>query len=178
MKSPTPNTNLYLIGPMGSGKSSVGAQLSKLTGLKFIDSDSEIEKRVGVTIAWIFEVEKEEGFRKREAGIIAELTQEKGIILSTGGGAVLNPSTRSILHNSGTVIYLQVSPSEQFVRTSFRKDVRPLAQNLTQKELIELNSKREPLYQEIAHLQYLTDNHQPRELAKKILEHLNEIKNK
>ena len=109
--------NIYLIGPMGSGKTTVGKSLAALTRKTLYDSDHEIERTTGVDISWIFEVEGEAGFRKREETVIAQLTQMNHIILSTGGGAVLASNNRQHLAQNGVVIYLQVSVNKQLKRT-------------------------------------------------------------
>lgn len=137
---------------MGAGKTTVGRQLAKRLGRTFFDSDHEIEARTGVRIPTIFEIEGEEGFRKREAHTIAELTAERDIILATGGGVVLNPDNRKRLHESGWVVYLNVPPRLLYERTRHDRN-RPLLRvpNPLAK-LEELHSARDPLYREIAHL--------------------------
>lgn len=163
--------NLYLIGPMGAGKTSVGRQLAKLTKMTFYDSDAEIVAHTGVSISWIFEVEGEAGFRKREAEIIEKLCQLSGIVLSTGGGSIVTPSNREALQKNGIVIYLQVDLEVQLERTSRFTDTRPLLEGAIdpRSKLISLNEQREPLYESIAQLTYQTDNFDPHELATKIL---------
>lgn len=150
---------------MGSGKTSVGLQLAKLTDKPFYDSDVEIEQRTGASVSWIFELENEEGFRKREANAIKDLTQLNGIVLATGGGCILNPNNREYLKSSGIVIYLQVSLSEQIRRASHRRGTRPLLNvpNPSEK-LSQLNKERAPLYLEIADLVYETDAKSPKRL--------------
>lgn len=167
--------NVILIGPMGSGKTSVGKALAHLSHQVLIDSDHEIEKRTGVDIPWIFEVEGEAGFRKREAEAIAELTTMNGIILSVGGGAVISPITRQQLAQSGIVVYLQVSLEKQMARIMTSKHSRPmLKKHDTQEKLQALNAVREPLYREIADLIYETDRFKPGELAQTILKDVQE----
>lgn len=162
--------NIYLIGPMGAGKTSVGKQLAELTGAAFIDSDNEIEKRTGVSIAWIFEKEKEAGFRKRETEIIKELTERKNIILSTGGGSIVTEKNCHYLKSTGFVVYLTVSFDVQFERTSRRKGARPLLNAPNSKETLEtLNKNREPIYKELADITIDTDHCSPQEVAKIIL---------
>ena len=167
-KTFTPNTNLYLIGPMGSGKSSIGLQLAKLSGRIFYDSDREIEQRCGVSIHWIFEKEQEAGFRRREASIIKELCQRKAIVLSTGGGTIVNQENRALLNSTGFVIYLQVSAAEQLERTQLRRLARPLLQDNPSLQLEKLNKERSPLYESIADLIITTDHKEPNNIAKKI----------
>lgn len=109
--------NIFLIGPMGAGKSTIGRQLAQQLSMEFVDSDNEIEQRAGADISWIFDVEGEEGFRKREERIINELTQRQGIVLSTGGGSVLSKDTRNYLSARGIVIYLKTTVDKQVERT-------------------------------------------------------------
>lgn len=161
--------NLFLIGPLGAGKSSIGKQLAHLMDRPFFDSDEEIAKRTGVQIGWIFEAEGEAGFREREKAVIAELVKKNPIILSTGGGAIISAENRQQLKTHGLVIYLDVSLSEQLHRTK-RTHTRPLLETHNVKEkLIELNEARRPLYQSIADFTYLTDKGSPRKIAEKIL---------
>lgn len=162
--------NIYLIGPMGSGKTSVGRRLAKLAQLAFYDADEEIEKRSGVPISWIFDVENEAGFRRREESIIVELSQLKGVVLSTGGGCVISEKNRIQLSNTGWVIYLQVSLNQQLERTGRRKGIRPLLEKDNPAEkLKELNEKRGLLYSGIADFIYKTDQFSPQTLAYQIL---------
>jgi shikimate kinase len=163
-----PAQNLFLVGPMGAGKSAVGRQLARLLHMDFVDSDDEIENRTGVDISFIFEKEGEEGFRKREAKVIDELSARQGIVLATGGGAVLDPQNRSFLGGRGFVIYLQTSVKQQLDRTSRGKN-RPLLENGDkQKVLEELMEIRDPLYREIADLTVETDGRRVKEVAAEI----------
>src|SRR5919108_1368642 len=129
-------TNIFLVGPMGAGKTTVGKRLAELRGLRFLDSDHEVESRTGVDIAFIFEKEGETGFRKREKLVIAELTTEHGIVLATGGGAVTDPETRQHLSARGFVVYLHASVDQQLRRTG-RTDNRPLLQGGDRREILE-----------------------------------------
>lgn len=149
--------NIFLVGPMGAGKSTIGKQLAHALHLDFIDSDREIERRTGVDIPLIFELEGEAGFRKRETAVIDELSQQNKLILATGGGAVLDKNNRSYLSGRGYVIYLQTSVDQQVKRTS-RDTKRPLlkTENPRQK-LQDLMDIRDPLYREIADLVVDTD---------------------
>ena len=143
-------SNIFLIGPMGTGKSTVGKKLAKRTSQTFYDCDHEIEKRTGATINLIFEIESEEGFRKREAQLLDELTSMSNIVLATGGGAILNEENRIRLTERGFVVYLKSDINQLLKRTS-RDSKRPLLQNpdpeAVLRELLEL---RGPLYEEVA----------------------------
>jgi 3-dehydroquinate synthase len=142
--------NLFLVGLMGAGKTTVGRLLARKLGKRFIDSDHEIEARTGASIPWIFEIEGEPSFRRREADVIRELTSQSGIVLATGGGAILDPETRQFLKSRGTVIYLRASVNSILLRTSHDKN-RPLLQTADpRKKIEELARQREPLYQEVA----------------------------
>jgi shikimate kinase len=157
---------------MGAGKTTVGRQLSDQLGLEFIDSDHEIQHRTGVDIPTIFEFEGEEGFRNREQNVIDELTQKEGVILATGGGAVLREVNRRHLSSRGYVIYLHCTPEQQYERT-YRDRNRPLLQ--TDDPLAKLRGlldQREPLYRQIADLVIVTEGRNThsvvREITKKI----------
>ncbi|HEX9196100.1 MAG TPA: shikimate kinase [Azonexus sp.] len=143
---------MYLVGLMGAGKTTIGRQLARRLGRRFFDSDHEIVARTGVPIPTIFEIEGEEGFRRRESLEIAELTSETDIVLATGGGVVLSPENRKRLHDSGWVVYLNVPPAMLFERTRLDRN-RPLlrVENPLGK-LEELHALRDPLYRETAHL--------------------------
>ncbi len=142
--------NIFLVGLMGAGKTTVGRALAKRLGLRFVDSDHEIEARTGATIPLIFEIEGEESFRRRETDVIRDLTQENGIVLATGGGAILNAENREYLKTRGTVIYLRASVNSLLHRTSNDRN-RPLLQTADpRKKLEELSAQREPLYTEVA----------------------------
>jgi shikimate kinase len=160
--------NLFLIGPMGAGKSTIGKQLAKELKMEFFDSDQEIEAKAGADIAWIFDVEGEDGFRVREENIIEELTQKKDIVLATGGGAILSPINRNHLAARGTVVYLSATVEQQAKRTA-RDKKRPLLQNIDKDNpgelLNELMVEREPLYLEIADLIVPTDSRTVRSVA-------------
>ncbi|MFW0094876.1 MAG: shikimate kinase [Coxiella endosymbiont of Haemaphysalis qinghaiensis] len=169
--------NIYLVGPMGSSKTSVGKQLANLTGNRFYDSDIEIEKRTGADISWIFEREGEKGFRKREVKMIYSLCKYKNIILSTGGGTVLIETNRRYLSENGIVVYLMVSVETQLKRIARKGKARPLFIKHNSKEKLQkLNKEREPLYQIIADFTYLTDGLKPRQLAIQILMDIQNLK--
>ena len=145
-------SNIFLVGVMGAGKTTVGRLLAKKLGRRFLDSDHEIEARCGVSIPVIFEMEGESGFRKRESQVIDELTQQTDLVLATGGGAVLAPENRQHLHERGFVIYLRANPHELWMRTRNDKG-RPLLNNQDPKGTLEkLYEVRDPLYRETAHL--------------------------
>jgi shikimate kinase len=149
--------NIFLIGPMGAGKTTIGRQLALALGFDFEDSDHEIQKRTGVDIPTIFEFEGEAGFRQREAQVIDDLTQRQNLVLATGGGVIITAENRKYLASRGTVIYLYCSPEQQFERT-FRDKNRPLLQTEHPKQrLIELMEQRDPLYRQIADLVISTE---------------------
>jgi len=157
---------------MGAGKSAVGRQLARMLHLGFADSDEEIEARTGVDIPFIFEKEGEEGFRKREAKAIDDLTQRDGIVLATGGGAIVDPQNRSHLGARGFVIYLHTTVDQQLARTSKGRD-RPLLDGDDPRSILEaLMATREPMYREIADLTIETDGRKVRAVANEILERL------
>ena len=162
--------NLFLVGPMGAGKTTVGRHLADLLGRTFIDADHEIERRTGATIPWIFEKEGEAGFRLREEAVIAELTAMDNIVLATGGGAVTREQSRLYLRQRGTVIYLYTPVAMQVARTS-RDRNRPLLQTSNpEARLRELLTIRDPLYRSIAHHVVMTLDGSARELAQKIIQ--------
>ena len=164
--------NIYLIGPMGTGKTAVGKQLGRLLGAPFIDSDAEIEKHAGVDIPYIFEREGEDGFRQREREALAELCHRNDIVLATGGGAVLAPENRRLLHETGVVVFLQTSLAQQLLRVGKGRG-RPLLKggDLAQR-LGELRIQRDPLYREIADLTIGTDSRRVARVAEMILTNL------
>lgn len=154
---------------MGAGKTTVGKQLAKALGRTFLDSDHEIEARTGVSIPTIFEIEGEEGFRRREAQVISELCHEQNIILATGGGVVLNPQNRAALKSSGWVVYLNVPPRLLFERTRHDRN-RPLLQvDNPLGKLLELHSIRDPLYRETAHLVIDGNRQGPSNITQQVL---------
>jgi shikimate kinase len=165
--------NIFLVGPMGAGKTTIGRQLAKALKKDFVDSDQEIEERTGADIAWIFDVEGEAGFRKREMKVIEELTQRNNIVLATGGGAVLSAENRKYLSSRGTVVYLMATISQQLERT--RNDQRrPLIQNVKdiKGKLNELMEIRDPLYREIADHVVMTNRRSPRSVGNEIASQL------
>lgn len=145
------NRNIYLIGLMGAGKTTVGRQLARRLGRPFFDSDHEIVERTGVPIPTIFEIEGEEGFRRREIQTIHELTAGSDLVLATGGGVVIKPENRSRLRETGWVVYLDVPPLQLFERTRHDRN-RPLLQVEDPLARLEaLHAARDPLYRETAH---------------------------
>lgn len=146
------NQNIYLVGLMGAGKTTVGRQLARRLGRPFYDSDHEIVARTGVPIPTIFEIEGEDGFRRREAQTIAELTAGSGMVMATGGGVVLNPENRQRLHETGWVVYLNVPPVMLHERTRHDRSRPLLHVDDPLAKLEELHAIRDPLYRETAHL--------------------------
>jgi shikimate kinase len=160
--------NLYLIGLMGAGKTTIGRLLARHFGRPFFDSDHEIEARTGVKVPVIFEIEGEAGFRQRESQVIAELTQRSGIVLATGGGAVLDPANRAALRSTGYVIYLRAQPPDLWQRTQQDRN-RPLLRTADpEARLRQLHEDRDPLYRETAHLIMDTGRQSPHLLAGKL----------
>lgn len=167
-----PVQRVFLVGPMGAGKSTIGRFLAEALNLNFVDSDSEIEARTGADIPWIFDVEGEAGFRQRESQVIEEMTGWEGIVLATGGGAILAPENRAVLSSRGVVAYLYTSVDEQ-VRRTRRDRKRPLLQGVDpEKTLRELMQVRDPLYREIADIIVDTDAGSPRAVAQKLVQEL------
>ena len=160
---------------MGAGKSTIGRLLAKELHLPFKDSDKEIEVRTGANIPWIFDKEGEPGFRDRETAMIVELCHENGIVLATGGGAVMRAENRQALRNGGRVVYLHASIEQQVARTS-RDRNRPLLRNANPEKILrDLLAVRDPLYREIADLVVETDERPPRMVVLDILERLAQL---
>jgi shikimate kinase len=161
--------NIYLVGPMGAGKTTVGRHLAELLGREFLDSDHEIERKTGATIPWIFEKEGEQGFRSRETVVIDELTARRQLVLATGGGAVTQAPNREFLKKRGIVVYLYTPVEIQLQRT-YRDKNRPLLQvENPEKKLKDLLEIRDPLYREVADHIIETNQGAARDLAQKIL---------
>ncbi|ABB73959.1 shikimate kinase [Nitrosospira multiformis] len=164
--------NIFLVGMMGAGKTTVGRLLSHFLEKTFYDSDREIQKRTGVSIPTIFEIEGEEGFRRRETEILSELMNARNIILATGGGAVLSGVNRAMLKHGGTVIYLRASIDDLWRRTRHDKN-RPLLQTSDPRaRLAELFVQRDPLYRETAHIVVESGKRSPRHLAQSLAQQL------
>jgi len=167
--------NIFLVGPMGAGKSTVGRQLAKSLNMEFVDCDREIEERTGVNISIIFEVEGEEGFRKRERAMIEQLTERDGIVLATGGGVVLEQDNRARLRTRGFAIYLN-APIELLLERTARDKQRPLLQTDDPKaKLVSLAEEREPLYQQVADMVVKTDRRTARHVVKEIVRRLGQL---
>ena len=160
--------NIFLVGPMGSGKSAVGRHLARLLRHTFHDSDADIEAKTGVDIAFIFEKEGEAGFRVREKESIERLTRLDHIVLATGGGAIIDPDNRRVLAERGTVVYLRTSVGQQLERTRHGRH-RPLLSNANPEEkLEELMRYRAALYAEVADLTVSTDGRRVQLVAEEI----------
>jgi shikimate kinase len=160
--------NIFLVGPMGSGKTAVGRHLSKILHTRFVDSDAEIEHRTGVDIRFIFEKEGETGFREREREAIESLTALESIVLATCGGAVLHPENRRHLRSGGYVVYLETSVAQQAERVRHGRS-RPLLADVDPVvRLTELMEVRAPLYREIADLTVATDGRKVQSVAEQI----------
>lgn len=147
--SETAGPRLFLVGPMGSGKSTVGKHLADLLECPFIDSDAEIEQRAGADIPWIFDVEGEAGFRRRETAVLQDLAERSGVI-ATGGGAVVAQENRELMARTGAVVFLNISVAQQLKRTGSGEG-RPLLQDGDREATLKkLMSEREPLYKALA----------------------------
>ncbi len=168
--------NVVLIGPMGSGKSAVGRALSAQLGMQFVDTDHLIEERCGANIPWIFDIEGEDGFRKRETAVLEEVSSAAHSVIATGGGVVVTPENRPLLKKIGKVVYLCAPVDVLFRRVSKDKS-RPLLQvenpRATYEEIFQ---QRDPIYRELADLVYQgTEEISPQQVARNISERLLEI---
>ena len=163
---------VFLVGPMGAGKTTIGKYLAQRLSLDFADTDSEIEKRTGADIPWIFDVEGEEGFRNREQQVVEEMTLWDNVLLATGGGVVVRPENRRALGARGFVIYLHASVEEQ-VRRTHRDKRRPLLQDGDPEEVLRaLMVQRDEYYREIADHVITTDDCSPRMVAQRLVREL------
>ena len=161
--------NIFLVGPMGAGKSTIGRHLADELHLDFFDSDQEIERRTGADISWIFDLEGEDGFRKREENVINDLTDKQGIVLATGGGSIVTKAVRNRLSARGIVVYLQTTIDKQVARTQ-RDKRRPLLQNEDPEQVLrDLAEMRNPLYEEVADYIVDTDDQSARAVANQII---------
>jgi len=173
-----PFTNVYLVGPMGSGKTTIGLRLAKKLNLEFFDNDHELEKQTGANVSLIFDLEGEEGFRKRETAMLRKLTSRKNVLVATGGGTILSPENRELLSQSGLVVYLRTSVRQQ-IRRLRRDKTRPLLQSGDREEkLTRLAQERNPLYEELADITFPSQNRgleaAARSLHEAIMSHLNQ----
>jgi shikimate kinase len=167
--------NLYLVGMMGAGKTTVGRLLARRLKLRFVDSDHEIEKRCGVKVPLIFDIEGEAGFRARETQTLAELAALEGIVLATGGGAVLAAENRRRLAERGTVIYLRARPEDLYERVRQDRNRPLLATSDPLARLHELFVQRDPLYREIADVVVDTGRQTVQSLARTLADQLGEL---
>ena len=166
--------NIFLVGPMGSGKTTIGRQLAKVLEREFVDSDHEISRRTGADIPWIFDIEGEAGFRERERAVIDDLTQRQGIVLATGGGAVLDASNRHYLASRGTTVYLSASIDQLHMRTAKDRN-RPLLQTDDPRAQIEaLMEIRDPLYREVADIVVDTDDRSVRATVQYVIDEISQ----
>jgi len=168
-------SNIFFVGPMGAGKTTIGRAVCAQIGLDFFDTDQEIERRTGADIPWIFDMEGESGFRDREEAVIQELTAREGVVLATGGGAVLRPDNRKYLSARGRVVYLKASVDDLLARTR-RDKQRPLLQNTDRhKVLTELVKVREPLYLELADITIMTAKNSVKDVVAEIIDLLADL---
>ena len=159
---------VFLIGPMGAGKSTIGRHLADLLQKEFLDADHEVERRTGASVALIFEIEGEAGFRRREAAVLEELTQRDNVVLATGGGAVLADANRQALKSRGIVVYLQ-APIDTLVARTHRDRNRPLLREGERRARFEeIMRVREPLYRATADIVAVTDHRAPAVVAQEI----------
>lgn len=163
--------NIFLVGPMGAGKSTIGKYLAQQLHMEFYDSDHEIERRTGADISWVFDVEGEEGFRQREEKVINDLSELQGIVLATGGGSVKSKESRNRLSARGIVVYLETTVEKQLARVQKDKR-RPLLQTEESPEdvLARLATERNELYLEIADYVVRTDEQSAKLVANQIVE--------
>jgi shikimate kinase len=166
--------NIYLVGLMGAGKTTVGRLLARRLKLRFLDSDQEIERRCGVKVPLIWEIEGEAGFRGREAQVIAELTAQDGAVLATGGGSVLLEENRKRLAARGTVVYLRASPEDLYRRVHYDRNRPLLATGDPLGRLRDLYAERDSLYRGVADLVVETGSQSVLALARELLEKLEE----
>jgi shikimate kinase len=159
---------IFIVGPMGSGKTTIGRILAEILDFKFFDLDFEIEKRSGANIPWIFDVEGEEGFRQRESRVLEELSSLTNTVLATGGGAVILKKNREILKKHGFTIYLR-APIDKLVERTSHDQNRPLLKVSNPRKAIEkMVTDRESLYKDVANFVYITDKQRPRLVADEI----------
>lgn len=162
--------NIYLVGPMGAGKSTIGRHLADMTDKQFRDADHEIENRTGASIPLIFEIEGEEGFRRRESAMLAELAGEPDLVLATGGGVVLAEDNRHVLSDNGFVVYLHADIEILYERTRHDRNRPLLNEGDRRQKLEQIMATRDPLYREVADLVIETDKRPAKAVARKIFE--------
>jgi shikimate kinase len=164
-----PETNLiFIVGPMGAGKTTIGRHLAAELSLPFIDTDAEIEQRSGADIPWIFDVEGEQGFRQRESKVLSDVCAAGSAVVATGGGIVIRDENRDLIRQNGRTVYLQASIEQQLARTGKDKS-RPLLNNDDPRAVLEaLMQAREPIYRELAEVVYQADDRSPRVSAQEI----------
>lgn len=168
------SSRIFLVGPMGAGKSTIGRQLAEALGLEFADTDVEIQRRTGVDIPTIFEYEGEDGFRARERQVVDDMTQLDNLVLATGGGVIMDPDNRRNLSARGLVVYLYCTPEQQYERT-YRDRNRPLLQTEDPRgRLEELMAVRDPLYREAADLEVSTERRSATAVTRDIIRHMDE----
>jgi shikimate kinase len=168
------SSNLFLVGMMGAGKTTVGRLVARRLRRLFCDSDHEVERRCGVKIPVIFDIEGEAGFRSREAGVLEELTARDGVVLATGGGAVLREDNRRRLRARGTVVYLHARPTDLYQRVRHDRNRPLLAGAEPLARLEELYAARDPLYREVADFVVETGRQSASTLARELLARLSE----
>jgi len=166
--------NIFLIGPMGAGKTTIGKNISKMSALLFFDSDHELQKSTGVSLDWLVTIEKESGLRNREHNILKKLVQKQGIILATGGGTILRQENRTLLMENGLIIYLKTSIKSQKNRTRHSKENRPALNNTDDLDqtFTQLAQEREKIYLTMCHLSYDTTTSSAQNVSNKIIKYL------
>lgn len=169
---------VYLIGPMGSGKTTIGQRAAELLGLEFLDCDHELEAQTGASVNLIFDVEGEAGFRERETRMLEKLSRRRGVLIATGGGVVTRPRNRELLRQTGLIVYLSTTVAQQLRRLN-RDRSRPLLQTDDRRERLErLAEQRDPLYQALADLEFPSMNRNPDVSAQKLAERIRDCWNR
>ncbi|WP_108652313.1 shikimate kinase AroK [Dongshaea marina] len=165
--------NIFLVGPMGAGKSTIGRHLAQQLHMEFYDSDQEIERRTGAEVSWVFDIEGEEGFRVREEKVINDLTEKQGIVLATGGGSIESKESRNRLSARGIVVYLETPIEKQLARTQ-RDKRRPLLQTEEEPQTVleRLATMRNALYEEVADYVVQTDEQSAKVVANQIIKQI------
>jgi len=168
--------SIFLIGPMGAGKSTIGRYLAEILSKEFQDTDHEIEQRTGASISLIFEIEGEDGFRRREAAVLDELTSRDNLVLATGGGAILSEQNRQMLRTRGTVVYLS-APIDTLLARTHRDRNRPLLQDSDRRATFEqIMRSRDAIYRDTADVVVTTDQRSPQNVAQDIADKLRGLK--